>query len=96
MDDAGTAVSFPLAAMPQSAIARLLIQFLSISFHVFPAEAPQSSSARGVLEHPAGLVLPVASLTLVTYAELQPVHALLGHRHPGPGLHPHRSRQGVI
>jgi peptide/nickel transport system permease protein len=55
--------------MPQYAIALLLIQLLSISFHVFPAEAPQSSSALGMLSHPAGLVLPVASLTLVTYAQ---------------------------
>ncbi len=67
-DYVGTGVSFLLYSMPQYAIALLLIQFLSISFHVFPAEAPQSSSALGMLSHPAGLVLPVASLTLVTYA----------------------------
>ena len=69
LDYAGTGVGFLLYSMPQYAIALLLIQFLSISFHVFPAEAPQSSSALGMLGHPAGLVLPVASLTLVTYAQ---------------------------
>ena len=69
LDYAGTGVSFLLYSMPQYAIALLLIQFLSISFHVFPAEAPQSSSALGILAHPSGLVLPVASLTLVTYAQ---------------------------
>jgi peptide/nickel transport system permease protein len=68
-DYAGTGVSFLLYSMPQYAIALLLIQFLSISFHVFPAEAPQSTSALGILGHPSGLVLPVASLTLVTYAQ---------------------------
>jgi peptide/nickel transport system permease protein len=68
LDYAGTGITFVLYSMPQYAIALLLIQFLSISFHVFPAEAPQSASALGMLEHPAGLVLPVASLTLVTYA----------------------------
>ena len=68
IDYAGTGVSFLLYSMPQYAIALLLIQFLSISFHVFPAEAPQSTSAIGLLEHPAGLVLPVLALTLVTYA----------------------------
>jgi peptide/nickel transport system permease protein len=68
LDYAGTGVSFVLYSMPQYAIALLLIQLLAISFHVFPAEAPQSASALGMLEHPAGLVLPVASLTLVTYA----------------------------
>ncbi len=69
LDYVGTGVSFVLYSMPQYAIALLLIQFLSISFHVFPAEAPQSSSALGILAHPSGLVLPVASLTLVTYAQ---------------------------
>lgn len=69
LDYAGTGISFLLYSMPQYAIALLLIQLLSISFHVFPAEAPQSSSALGMLGHPAGLVLPVASLTLVTYAQ---------------------------
>jgi peptide/nickel transport system permease protein len=69
LDYAGTGIGFLLYSMPQYAIALLLIQLLSISFHVFPAEAPQSSSALGMLGHPAGLVLPVASLTLVTYAQ---------------------------
>jgi peptide/nickel transport system permease protein len=69
LDYAGTGISFLLYSMPQYAIALLLIQFLSISFHVFPAEAPQSTSALGILAHPAALVLPVASLTLVTYAQ---------------------------
>jgi len=68
LDYAGTGLSFLLYSMPQYAIALLLIQFLSISFHVFPAEAPQQSSAIGMLTHPSGLVLPVLSLTLVTYA----------------------------
>jgi peptide/nickel transport system permease protein len=69
LDYAGTGVSFLLYSMPQYAIALLLIQFLSISFHVFPAEAPQSASAWGMLSHPSGLVLPVAALTLVTFAQ---------------------------
>jgi peptide/nickel transport system permease protein len=69
LDYAGTGVSFLMYSMPQYAIALLLIQLLAISFHVFPAEAPQSASAWGMLAHPAGLVLPVASLTLVTFAQ---------------------------
>jgi peptide/nickel transport system permease protein len=67
-DYVGTGVSFILYSMPQYAIALLLIQLLSITFHVFPAEAPQGTSALSMLEHPAGLVLPVASLTLVSFA----------------------------
>ncbi|HLJ03654.1 MAG TPA: ABC transporter permease [Solirubrobacteraceae bacterium] len=69
LDYAATGVSFLLYSMPQYAIALLLIQFLSISFHVFPAEAPQAASVTGMLSHPSALVLPVASLTLVTYAQ---------------------------
>jgi peptide/nickel transport system permease protein len=69
LDYAGTGVSFLLYSMPQYAIALLLIQFLSITFNVFPAEAPQSTSALGMLAHPNALVLPIASLTLVTYAQ---------------------------
>jgi peptide/nickel transport system permease protein len=68
IDYAGTGVSFVLYSMPQYAIALLLIQLLAISFHVLPAEAPQEASIGGILLHPAGLVLPVASLTLVSYA----------------------------
>jgi len=65
----GTGASFVLYSMPTYALAIILIQILAISFHVFPAEAPQSSSTIGLLEHPSGLVLPVATLTLVTYAQ---------------------------
>src|SRR5437588_9239519 len=45
IDYAGTGISFVLYSMPQFAIALLLIQFLSISFHVFPAQAPQETTA---------------------------------------------------
>jgi peptide/nickel transport system permease protein len=69
VDYAGTGISFLLYSMPQYAIALLLIQFLSISFHVFPAEAPQATTVGGMLGDPSALVLPVASLTLVTYAQ---------------------------
>ena len=67
-DYGGTAISFILYSMPQYAVALLMIQFLSISFHVFPAEAPQGGSWLNMLEHPSALVLPIASLTLVSYA----------------------------
>ena len=68
IDYAGTTTSFILYSMPQYAVALILIQLLSISLHVFPAEAPQGDSALVMLQHPKGLVLPIASLTLVTYA----------------------------
>lgn len=68
VDYVGTGVSFLLYSMPQYAVALILIQLLGITFHVFPVEAPQSPSALGLLEDPRALVLPVLSLTLVTYA----------------------------
>lgn len=69
VDYVGTGVSFVLYSMPQYAIALLLIELLAIKFHVFPSEAPQSGSFGGLFSDPQGLVLPILSLTLVTYAQ---------------------------
>jgi peptide/nickel transport system permease protein len=68
-DYVGTGVSFVLYSMPTYALAIILIQLLAITFHVFPAEAPQTASAFGLLAHPSGLALPVITLALVTYAQ---------------------------
>lgn len=68
-DHLATGVSFILYSMPTYALGFILIQALAISFHVFPAEAPQSATALGMLEDPRALVLPVLTLTLVTYAQ---------------------------
>jgi peptide/nickel transport system permease protein len=67
VDYAGTTVSFILYSMPQYVVALLLIQFLSITFKVFPTGAA-GGSWLNMLEHPRGLVLPIGSLTLVSYA----------------------------
>lgn len=67
-DYAGTAVAFVLYSMPSYALGLLLIAAFSIAIKVFPAEAPQGSTITGVLSHPTGLILPVVTLTLVTYA----------------------------
>jgi len=67
-DYAGTATAFVLYSMPSYALGLLLIAAFSIAIKVFPAEAPQGSTITGVLSHPAGLILPVVTLTLVTYA----------------------------
>lgn len=68
IDYAGTGVSFTLYSMPAYAVAFILIQIFAISFHIFPALAPPSATALTFIVHPSNLVLPVASLTLVTYA----------------------------
>jgi len=69
LDYAGTSISFLLWSMPQYAVALILIQLLSISFHVFPPYAPQGSSVSALFQQPSGLVLPVAALTLTIYAQ---------------------------
>jgi peptide/nickel transport system permease protein len=67
-DYLGTGVGFILYSMPAYALAIILIQLFAISFHVFPAEAPQSASTLGLFTDPSALVLPVATLTLGIYA----------------------------
>ena len=68
VDHVGTGVAFTLYSMPPYVPALLAIDLFSIRLHWLPSEAPQSPTAVGMLEHPAGLVLPVLTLTLVTYA----------------------------
>ena len=54
--------------MPSYALGLILISLFSIEFKVFPSEAPQQSTVWGMLGHPVGIILPVITLTLVTYA----------------------------
>jgi peptide/nickel transport system permease protein len=54
--------------MPSFAFAQIVIALLAIRFRIFPPEAPQESTALGMLSHPSGLILPVMTLTLVSYA----------------------------
>ena len=64
-----TGMSFIFYSMPAFLLAILLVALLSIQFHIFPAEAPQTSSAIAILEQPRALVLPVLTLALVTIAQ---------------------------
>ena len=66
-DYAGTATSFVLYSMPSYALGLILIALFAITIKALPSEAPQSTTVWSLLAHPAGLVLPVATLTLVTY-----------------------------
>jgi peptide/nickel transport system permease protein len=63
-DQAATGLSFFLYAMPSFWLGLILIQFLAVNSPIFPAEAPQSNS----LGNLQGLVLPIATMTLVSYA----------------------------
>jgi len=68
IDHVGTGVSFLLYSMPAYWLSLLLIAAFSVSLRWLPAEAPQGVNVGQILADPAGLVLPVASLTLVNYA----------------------------
>jgi peptide/nickel transport system permease protein len=67
-DHAATAIAFALYSMPAYWLALLLIGGLAVSAKIFPPEVSQSTSATGILSDPAGLVLPVLTLTLVNVA----------------------------
>ena len=67
-DYAATGISFVLYSMPAYLLGLLLIAFFAVNLRILPAEAPQASTIGGVLADPAGLVLPIATLTLVTVA----------------------------
>lgn len=68
VDYGATAVAFVLYSMPSYLLGLLLIDLFAINLHLLPAEAPQQATITGVLAHPLGLILPIATLTLVTYA----------------------------
>jgi peptide/nickel transport system permease protein len=67
-DYAATGIAFILYSMPSYLLGLLLIAFFAVNLRVLPAEAPQAPTITGVLADPVALVLPIATLTLVTCA----------------------------
>jgi peptide/nickel transport system permease protein len=67
-DYTGTGVSFVLYSTPTYLIGLLLVAAFAVNLHVLPAEAPQASTFLGVLGDPVALILPIVTLTAVTYA----------------------------
>jgi peptide/nickel transport system permease protein len=67
-DYVATGISFVLYSMPAYLLGLLLIAVFAVNLRLLPAEAPQAPTITGVLADPAGLVLPIATLTLVTCA----------------------------
>jgi peptide/nickel transport system permease protein len=63
-----TGVVFVGYAMPVFWLGILLILGFSVNTHVFPPEGPQGSTVGAVLSQPLALVLPVATLAIVTIA----------------------------
>jgi peptide/nickel transport system permease protein len=66
-DYAVTTVTFVLYSTPAFWVGLLLIDVLAVRLHVFPAEAPQGSFS-AIFSDPGALVLPVATITLVSIA----------------------------
>jgi peptide/nickel transport system permease protein len=72
LDAISGGVALTLYSMPAYWLALLLIAGLSVSAHLFPPEAGQSSATAGILSDPRGLVLPVLTLALVNIAWFSP------------------------
>lgn len=64
-----TGASFVGYSMPVFWLGILLVLVFAVNLHVLPPEAPQGSSIGSVLSQPSGLVLPVATLSIVTVAQ---------------------------
>ena len=67
-DNIATTVAFTMYSMPSFLLALLLIQVFALQLNWLPSEASQAQSVLGVLANPKGMILPVASLTLISVA----------------------------
>ena len=68
LDYAATSASFVGYSMPVFWLGILLILAFSVSLHIFPSEGPQGATVGAVLHQPLSLVLPVATLAIITVA----------------------------
>jgi peptide/nickel transport system permease protein len=64
-----TGASFIGYSMPVFWLGILLILIFAVDLHWLPPEGPQGTTIGAILTHPAGLVLPVATLSIVTVAQ---------------------------
>ena len=69
VDYAITSWAFVFYATPPFFLGVVLIVVFSVYLPILPAEAPQSSSLGVILSQPAGLLLPVLTLALLTIAQ---------------------------
>lgn len=68
LDYVGTGLSFFLYSMPTFWAGQIVILLFAEKLNLFPAEAPQGSTLGQILSQPSGLVLPIITLALITYA----------------------------
>jgi peptide/nickel transport system permease protein len=69
LDHTLTTFSFVGYAMPTFWLGILLVVWFSADLHLFPSEGPQGATVGAALSNPSALVLPVATLTIVTVAQ---------------------------
>jgi peptide/nickel transport system permease protein len=69
VDYALTGASFVGYSMPVFWLGILLVLIFAVNLHVLPPEAPQGTTIGAVLSEPSGLILPVATLSIVTVAQ---------------------------
>ncbi len=67
-DQAMSVASLAMYAAPIFLTGIVAISLFAVHWRIFPAEAPQGTSALGILEDPRALVLPVVLLSLGTIA----------------------------
>jgi peptide/nickel transport system permease protein len=63
-----TVIAFVGYSMPEFWLGILLISGLAVAYPIFPSSASQGDTVSQVLTQPSGLVLPVATMTIVTVA----------------------------
>jgi peptide/nickel transport system permease protein len=69
MDNVVTVVALTFYSIPSFLLALILIDVFSLRLNIFPPEAPQGDTLGSILSDPAGLVLPVMTLALITIAQ---------------------------
>jgi len=69
LDYVTTGASFVAYSMPTFWLGILLILGFAINWRLLPAEAPQGATVSAVLQDPKAIILPVATLALVTIAQ---------------------------
>ena len=69
LDYVTTGASFVAYSMPTFWLGILLILGFAIDWRLLPAEAPQGATVSAVLQDPRAMILPVATLALVTIAQ---------------------------
>jgi peptide/nickel transport system permease protein len=63
-----TGGSFVGYSMPVFWLGLLLIEIFAVQLHIFPPEGPQGATVGAVISQPSALVLPVATLAILTVA----------------------------